>query len=240
MTAARTVRRNGRRATVHDPIERRLHNRQRRESAPEGFITRRALCEKVGLTDHQFRALAKVNVITSDGVNGSGYALYQIATVERLIAMKGDGTLFRHLSSHASTTNTTPSHPTVRPTLHYSAEDGVRVFELLDAGETIKSIIVKTRIHPMLVKAISVDYDDLTGSIHLTKDIVDRLNDFGRAGRLPGAFPVRDGADVIAVVETCAVDRTCSTCETNAALTSCEECLVKERRAALAGMARSA
>ena len=225
-----------------DPVTRRLQNRQRAEAAPEGFVTRRTLCEKVGLTDTQFRALAKTNVITSDGANPSGYALYTITTVERLVKMKGDGSLFRHFASGstmaAATAASIPS-PSPSLSLHYSAEDGVRVFELLDEGKTLKDIVLATRVHPMLVKAIRVDYDDLVGSIHLPRDVVDRLNALGNEGKLPGAFPLRDGNDVIAIVELCGVDRTCSTCEANAALTSCEDCLVKERRAALAGMART-
>ena len=240
------------RPKIGDPITKRLMIRKRKEDAPPGFVVRRVLCEKVGLSDTQFRALAKTGVIVSDGANSNGYALYTNETVRRLMAMKGDGTLFRSLASMTpdaidnvpAAGNVTPTAsvktaPLVTPTMHYSAEDGVRVFELLDEGKTLKDIILATRIHPLIVKAVLVDYDDLTGTIHLPKSIVDQLNDFGQTGKLPGAFPVRNAADVFAIVELCTVDRTCSTCQKNAALTSCEDCLVQERRAALAGMART-
>ena len=240
MPATRIARRKTRAKTT-DPVERRLHNRQRKQEAPAGFVTRPVLCERVSLTEAQFRTLTASNVILSDGANPSGYALYSNATVERLIAMKRDGSLFRSLASAApAAADALSSTPAiVSPTLHYSAEDGVRVFELLRDGKTLEDIILETRIHPMLVKAIRVDYDDITGSIHLTKDIVQRMNALGNDGKLPGAFPLRDANDVFAIVELCSTDRTCSTCEKNAALTSCEDCLVKERRAALA-MSRSA
>ena len=214
--------------------------RKRKEAAPEGFVTRRVLCEKVGLNESQFRALAKTGVILSDGANGNGYALYTNETVRRLMTMKGDGTLLRSLSSYASIDESTSdaataaATPPAAPALRYSAEDGVRVFELLRDGKTLEDIVLTTRVHPLVVKTISLDYDDLTGSIHLPKDIVARLNALGNDGKLPGAFPLRDATDVFAIVELCAADRTCSTCEKNGALTSCEECLVKERRAALA------
>lgn len=232
MAVTRNTRRK-QRPRVTDPVDRRLLNRQRADAAPAGFVTRRVLCEKVGLTEQQFRALVSIDVLTSDGTNGSGYALYKDSTVERLITMKGDGSLFRHLSGTPTKGGAT-SVITTSPTLHYSAEDGVRVFELLSAGKTLAAIILETRIHPMLVKAIRIDYDDITGSIHLSKDMVDQLNDFGRAGRLPGSFPVRSGDDVLKVIEFCAVDRTCSICEQNAALTACEDCLAQEHRAARA------
>ena len=217
-----------------DPVNRRLEIQHRKEAAPEGYVSRRTLCEKVGLTDTQFRALAKTNIISSDGANGHGYALYKHATVQRLLTMKADGSLFRQLPSTATANGTSLNASLPIPTLHYSAEDGVRVFELLDEGKTLKDIILLTRIHPMLVKAIRVDYDDITGSIHMSQVAVERMNALGNDGKLPGAFPLRDANDVFAVVELCAVDRTCSTCEANAALTSCEECLLKERRQAIA------
>ena len=234
MSATRTVRGKERRPAVHDPVVRRLYNRRRRESAPEGFVTRRTLCETLGLSDHQLRVLAKTNVLTSDGVNNSGYALYKTETLNRLIAMKSDGSLFQHVAPRPNTPDDVPSRPAMSATLHYSAEDGVRVFELLRDGKTLAEIILATRIHPMVVKSIRVDYDDITGSIHLPQDVVARMNALGNAGKLPGAFPLRDANDVFAIVDLCAIDRTCSTCEANAALTSCEDCLVKERRATLA------
>lgn len=199
------------------------------EETPEGYVTRRTLCEKVGLTDKQFRALAVDRVIASDGVNGGGYAIYKTSTVERLLTMKGEGTLFRRMAS-ATTTSSAAT-----PSASYSAEEGVRVFELLRDGKSLEEIILTTRIHPLLVKAIRIDYDDITGSIHLSRDIVSQLNDFGSAGKLPGGFPLRDANDIFSVMELCAIDRTCSTCEANPALTSCESCLVHARRAARTG-----
>lgn len=234
MPALRTARRKPQAKT--DPITRRLQLRQRKEEAPPGFFTRRALCEKVGLTDTQFRTLARAKIVVSDGANSHGYALYSLANVDRLVTMKRDGSLFRQLSASSAASKTPHASPpafVASPTLHYSAEDGVRVFELLRDGKTLEEIILTTRIHPLLVKAIRVDYDDITGSIHLPKYTVDQLNVLGRDGRLPGAFPVRDDADVLAVLELCAVDRTCSTCERNAALSSCEDCLNNARRASL-------
>lgn len=198
------------------------------EETPEGYVTRKTLCEKVGLTDKQFRALAVDRVVTSDGVNGGGYAIYKTSTVERLLTMKGEGSLFRRISNATASTSAAPPAT-------YSAEDGVRVFELLRDGQSLEAIILSTKIHPLVVKAIRIDYDDITGSIHLTRDIVDQINDFGSAGRLPGGFPLHDANDVFSVLELCAIDRTCSTCETNAALTSCEGCLVQARRTARTG-----
>lgn len=239
MPAQRTARRK---TPKKDPIERRLYLRQRREEAPQGFLTRRTLCERVGLTDSQIRALASSSIIESDGLNSHGYALYSNATAERLAAMKRDGTLFRTITPNGSeidlTATSTSESRITSPTLRYSAEDGVRVFELLGEGKSLEVVVRETRIHPLIVKAIRIDYDDLTGSIHLSKHVVDRLNEFGTQGKLSGGFPLRDDADVLAVVELCAIDRTCSSCEKNPALSSCEDCLAKERRAALSGMSQ--
>lgn len=239
MPATRTARHK----RTSDPVERRLRLRERKASAPAGFVTRPVLCERVGLNASQFRALVTSNVIISDGTNPHGYALYTLDTVERLVAMKRDGSLFRTLSSAEPTSDeasaTRHAASMVTAAMHYSAEDGVRVFELLHEGKALEEIILSTRIHPLIVKAIRVDYDDITGSIHLPKSMVEQVNGLGRDGKLAGAFPVRDAADVFAVIELCSIDRTCSTCGQNPAITACEDCLTQERREARAGLPRT-
>lgn len=88
--------------TLHDPVERRVRNRERAEAAPDGFVTRGVLREKVGLTEAQLRLLTAKGIVSSDGTNSSGYALYETATVDRLLMMKGDGSLSRAVSSAAA------------------------------------------------------------------------------------------------------------------------------------------
>lgn len=199
-------------------------------AAPEGYFTRDALRDKVGLTEAQIRSLTARDVIVADGTNASGYALYKKATVERLLEMKTDGSLFRHLSEEGVPTAEALSTLIAR----YPAEDGVRVFELLREGKTLEEIILATRIHPLVVKCIAADYDDITGSIHLPKRVVDQMNALGVAGKLLGAFPLRDADNVYEVVELSAQERTCETCGTEAAINRCMTCLVNARRAALA------
>lgn len=238
MKARRTDAGRRRGKGVRDPAERRLKNRKRAEAAPQGFVTRRVLRENVGLSESQLRVLISKGVVTADGVNSSGYALYNTTTVARLLRMKGDGSLFRAVSpTAAATPNVARDAATV--ILPYSAEDGVRVFELLREGRTLVEIILATKIHPLVVKTIRIDYDDIAGSICLTKDIVAQINELGDAGKLQGGFPVRTAEDVFQAIELCATDRTCSICETNAALTSCESCLTQARRASRRGAAGS-
>lgn len=233
MTTRRSAGRH-RNKTVGDPTERRLKNRQRAEAAPEGFVTRRVLRETLGLSEAQIRVLISKDVVTADGTNSSGYALYKTTTVTRLLRMKGDGSLFPAVSFAAAATPNVASDAT-NAILPYTAEEGVCVFELLRDGKTLLEIVLATKIHPLVVKTIRVDYDDIAGAICLPKDIVAQINELGKAGKLLGGFPVRSAEDVFQAIELSANDRTCSTCETNPALTSCESCLVQARRASRLG-----
>lgn len=212
-----------------EPIDRRIHNRKRAELAPAGFVTQRSLREKVGLSATQFRSLLAREVITSDRMNSQGYVVYSMETVERLLTMKADGTLFRDLTSDPSSVADAGNFTT-----RYSADEGVRVFELLDQGRSLKDVILATKIHPLLVKFIRADYDDITGSIHLPKPVVDKIN---ALKGLPGSFPLRNAYGVLESFKLYAENRVCSGegstegC-TQLALNLCQDCLTRKHRLA--------
>jgi hypothetical protein len=199
---------------------RRTRARKRAEAVRGGFVTSRGLRDRLGITDAQFRSLTYRSVIAADDHNSAGYAIYSPKTVERLMSLQANGSLFPPVS--ASTTGDGHALP-------YSAADGVRVFELLEQGRTIKEIILETRIHPLVVKRIGGDYDDISGTISLPKTVVDKIN---ALDQLPGSFPLRDADGVLEVIELCAQGRACRKCKAPETVDLCQDCLIIEQRRA--------
>ena len=108
--------------------------------------------------------------------------------------------------------------------LRYTAEDGVRVFEMLRDRKTLVEIVLATKIHPRVVKAIHADYDDITGSIHIPRAIVDKLNELGRRRAVQGEFPVQSARALLAVFEGCIARRACSSCHAQPPIKLCADC----------------
>lgn len=190
-----------------DAATRRLQARKRGHTAPKGYVTRRGLRDEAGITEAHLRSLLWRRVIVSDGVNGQGYAVYSLEVLERVKAMKADGSLYRAIGAPHPTAATTGAAPD-NDGACYSAQEAVQVFRLLDKGVSVKEIILETQIHPMLVKFIRADYDDIEGAVYLPRSIVEKIN---ALRHLPGSFPLRDGNGILEVLETYATQRACAT-----------------------------
>lgn len=201
-------------------MQTRLLRRKRARVAPPGFVTRGVLMEKVGLTEGQIRSLIAAGEVEAEGENSDGYAYYSEKLVERLLIKKADGSLFRRARSAALASAD-------MPVASYSSDQGVKVFELLSARVRIEQIVLQTKIHPLVVKRIREDFDDMSQSIHLPREVVDRLNGFKN---LPGAYPLTDAAGVLDVFEQCSQNRLCSMCSKFDSVGLCEVCLNADRR----------
>jgi hypothetical protein len=194
--------------------------RKRAEAAPAGFVTGRGLRERLGITKGDLRALTYHKVIAADDRNGAGYALYSLERVARLQALQANGSLF---PSDDASTDEGRSFP-------YSAEDGVRVFGLLDQGRAITEVIRETKIHPLIVKRIFADFEDIDGSILLPKTVVDKIN---AMTPLADGSSLRDAGGVLELIELLGKGRVCKQCAAPNTVDRCWDCLIIERRASL-------
>lgn len=195
-----------------------VHSRQRAESAPDGFVTRQTLREMVDITESQLRSLIAREVVTADDRNSAGYAVYSLKTVDHLLNMKADGSLFRRGARSSMSGDAT----------QYSADEGIRVFELLREGKTLEEIIVTAKVHPRVAQVIRADFDEIGGSIHLPRRVVEKIN---AMMALPGTFPLRNANGVLEVFELCGEARACVGCSAQPA-NVCRDCFNQARRSA--------
>lgn len=205
-----------------DEVGERLRQRRRSQTAPPGYYTKSMLKEKAGLTEAQIRSILWHKIILSDGTTSENYALYSERSVEKLMNMKADGSLFRRLRDLKA--GSVEDGSTI--VANYSEVQGVQVFELLSAGKSLEEIILTLRMHPLVVKRIREDYDEITGSIHLPRRVVEQLNAFGAQG-LPGTFPLGDANDVLDVFQGYTVVRACPNCPDRLTSPFCSECTMR-------------
>lgn len=209
-----------RRPSLHkDAVRAKLRTRRKSQECPPGFFTRGMLREKLGLKENQIRSLVASGDLAAVTQNTYGYAVYSEAAVQRLLNQKADGTLFKKLRPQPLLGD----DPGVRMT--YAAEEGVTVFELLAAGKTLEQIIIGAKIHPLVAKRIREDYDDITGSLHIPRSIVDQIN---KLHFLPGSFPVHEASALLDTLQQCSETRACSGCNKNEASALCRICQRKE------------
>lgn len=155
------------------------------------------ICARLGINQSQFRSIYQRGIIQADEYNDGNNALYSEAKLQLLINKQIDGSLFK-------TGN--PVHPDSFVPTVYSADDGVRVFELLEAKKPLHIIAIETRLHPQVVRRIAEDYIDMVEGIIVPRAILDQMN---KLTLLPGRFPLRCATDVLEVMTNAATDRLC-------------------------------
>lgn len=196
--------------------ERSIFVKLRREHCPSGYCTAPMLRDRLGITEGEFRSLASAGVIAADKHNAGNCALYTEASVQTLLNRQADGSLFKFSDEPRS-------RKPIAPSSTYTAEDGVKVFELLEQQTPLPQIVLKTRLLPQVVKRIQHDYDDMIGSITVPKTIVEQMNRLRT--RLSGPIPVRSATDLLTVLTIAAEDRTCLQCKAVSCADLCVSCL---------------
>ena len=193
--------------------------RRRAPSCPEGYYTRNQVRDRLGLTEREIRRLVAADVVHSDRQNESGYALYSEGQMQTLLNRQADGSLFL-FDGQATTTK-----PPTAVVITYQAEEGIRVFEMIEQGLPPHRIAIEARLHPRVVDQIRYDYDQMAGAMTIPKSILDQIN---RLQRLPGSFPLRSPTDVLEVMRAAEEERTCPTCQKRASAADCAVCIKAE------------
>lgn len=183
---------------------------------PPGFLSRDQVRDRLELTEREIRKLVAHKVLRADRVNSANWALYSEAQVQTLENRKHDGSLFVF---NVDKTLTRPAGADVNA---YRAEDGVRVFELIEERTPLPKIAVLTRLHPRIIDQIRYDYDQLSGSMTIPKELLDQMN---ALRRLPGSFPLRSPTDVLEVLQLADAERMCPTCQKHSSAVECPGCI---------------
>lgn len=172
---------------------------RRKTSAPAGFYTREMLCQSLGITDADARALAAKGVLKADTRNDGNFALYSEDTVQRLRVRKAQGTLWE----------TPPPTARAATPAAYSAAQGIRVFELLEKKTPPTRIVIEEKLHPHVVLQIRRDYEQSVGELELPRAVVQRINELAANH---GLATIASTTDLILLIEQLARPRHCVRC----------------------------
>lgn len=170
---------------------------------PPGYSTGAMLRDRLGISETQFRSLARKGVINATKYSEAKVALYSDDQLQMLLNRQADGSLFRAQEEGVV------AREIIQPT-GYSPEDGVKVLEMLAAEMPLLQIVLQTRLLPATVRRIQQDYDELVGSITVPKIILDQMN---KLTHLNGSFPLKSATDILEVMQNAEQDRICPTCD---------------------------
>lgn len=202
---------------------------RRASICPPGYYTSAMVRDRLGISETQFRHLARKGVITASKYNAANYALYSEHLLQMLLNRQVDGTLFKVGDEPVG-----PSREPIVPTV-YTAEQGVQVLEMLHEQVPLLQIILKTRLLPQVVRRIQQEYDELVGSVTIPKMILDQMN---RLSHLDGSFPLRCASDIFEVMhnasENAAKEHTCTSCDRARSMSICSKCFRTQLEAARA------
>lgn len=105
----------------------------------------------------------------------------------------------------------------------YTAEEARTVFEALGEGQSLASIVTEDGIHPQKVKAISLEWMEMTGGLILTAKDMETISDLP----LDGVFPMQKGSLLVELITKTVEERDkprpCKRCRRHPAL-MCKDC----------------
>lgn len=164
------------------------------QHCPAGFLTRPMLLQRTGLTLTELKSLQGQGLIKATKRNNRGWYLWSESDIVTFMGGKAPQPI--------------PSTESGNDRVAYSNVDGAQVFNLLKAETPLTDIVVQTQLHPSVVRTIVKDYDALAGTISLSKQAVDRMNQLP----LDCALPLRTEEDVFTALESIVTSATCGRC----------------------------
>lgn len=197
--------------------------RRVRSVCPPGYILRKTIEDRLGLTKAQLRSLDQQGVLTPVLYNINNWALYHESAVEEVR---------QYLLANTSALSSAAPNNILKTTAAYPSEHGALVFELLEKGNSLSAIVIQSRIHPLVVQAIARDYEACTRTIFLTEEIMDQMSEL-----LPDV-ELTTGAEICAALRFAVKQIACAKCQTADRAETCLACLcvtLEKKRAAAAG-----
>ena len=184
---------------------------------PDKWLTRRQVCDRLGISGRQMRHLETVGTLNSDRRNSAGYGLYAMEDVIRVDSRRRSGELVIR-----------PDRP-IEPKKHasFNSEQAQSIFKMLNAGVSLTSIVIETGLHPDAVQAIQEKYQGFEGAVLVRGDLLKKMN----ALRLPGRFPLTCGGDIYDLLQGLEEEQLCITCCEESSARECARCIVRKAAA---------
>jgi len=166
------------------------------------------IMELTGCSRSEMMGLISRGLIRAVDKTRQGWALYGEDALRVVVD-------FRRRSKKKKTESEMPL-----PDLNYSATNALIVFKMIKDGMSFEDIVLKSKIHPRMVRGIVREYQNLAGAIVVYKEFVDKIN------KLPlnGTFPITDGEGIFDVLNLAADDSRCATCQRNPKSSHCSAC----------------
>ncbi len=179
----------------------------------QSLLNRAKAAKFLGISLSEFKRREKAGIYRPTLVDDRGWHMYAVDDLNRV--RKGDArkkTVPRKPPVGAEPEHTTPKYPG-RGTV-YEPEVAAKVFTELDNGMTARDIVKILKVHPDVVYAIYEAWTKLGaiggGGFHLTRVILDAINELP----LLGILPVLTGEELLACLrETALANPLCVRCE---------------------------
>lgn len=184
-----------------------------RSQVPPGMYSKAMFMEKTGLTENEFRTLVATKKLEPVAFNARGWALYDDACIEKL---KANPKMARARKMASMSRHHWRS---------YSEAEALAVFEEIERGTPLTTVVIQYKIHPTLVGVIRDDYALLKQGIVVPKDVMNRINRLD--GKVDGVFPIQNAEDLLRLIDRLVSRAACTSCRTHPRKL-CVEC-AKER-----------
>ncbi len=166
----------------------------------QGLLTRFEVADMLGISVSEVRRREAIGSLPVAKRNSKGWVLFH----PEVVAMQPKAVVLTRKSADA-----------------YTPEEAAKVFDALDAGKSLVQCVKECMVLPATVELIASAYARLTGAVFLSKPTMDIVNGLS----LEGNFPVKNEAELLAVLQTAATD-TCGTCKSRARVL-CKPCALK-------------
>jgi hypothetical protein len=170
-----------------------------RSQVPPGLMTKAMFMEKTGLTVNEFRTLVASGKLKPVSRSARGWALYDDACIEKL-KMNPVNSRARKLASMSR-----------RHWRSYSEAEAMAVFEEIEKGTPLTTVVLKYKIHPTLVGVIRDDYALLNKGVVLPRGVMDQINRL--EGRIDGVFPIQNAEDLLRLIDRLVSRAACTSCK---------------------------
>ena len=167
---------------------------------PPGLVSRGMLLQKSGLTAAELRSLESSGLVKPAGKNGRGWTMYEEALIP-LISKKA--------ISPENRPAALPSAKQLDRVVQYTTSEAVLVFGLFRQGMALEDIILETHIHPTVVTMIKRDYEDMTGTLFVSKATLDKVNSLP----LDCPLPIKTQEDIYTAMSSIASSIICGRCK---------------------------
>ena len=186
-------------------------------AATPRFYTRSGVREKLGLPDDDIRRLVVAHRLRAERTNSGGYALYSEAQIQRLLAMKADGTLLDFEQKDSVVTEPPGSD------IPFEKAEALQVFALIKSGKPLQDIVIDAGVDPRVVDRIRFEWDKLSGSMTIPATLLAQINTTFH--HLPASFPIRAPSQLIELLDLCQQERLCGKCKSRGCASECAVCI---------------